>query len=280
MRLRRLSGIVLGMGITSLAAAASIDGMSVVSGGPIDVGWKASVSGGLSSAGSVNVGSKATVAGDIFSADTLTRGWKASVGTVHEAVGVDNLPGFPLPTVDLTPTGLSPLQLGGQETLNLTPGNYGDLTVGWKSAVTLSAGVYHFDSLHFDSQSKLVLDNSAGAIVLNVAGDARFDWKTRVERFSPDVGGHLTVGGDLRLADQVAFDSSALTAGLVAVGWKTNVSGKLFAHGSVALGDQSRVQGGGPAFPVGTSSTGSVVPEPATMILLVVAGLYSFRRLG
>jgi hypothetical protein len=263
---------------TPIAAAGLADvytstDLAVYSGGKTTVGWKSTVGGSIASWQDITIESQAAIDGDLLAGGAVSLGWKAEAGAVSEDLAPADFAGLALPQVDLAPSGLALTSISQYENRALAPGTFGNLAVDWRGSVTLSAGDYYFDQLSFGSESQLVLDTTDGPVTIHVAGDADFAWQTSVSQTADDGAAALIVGGRVGIADQIDFAASVLAGGPISVGWKTTVTGQLWAHDNITLSSEANVEGGSFGGFVGAA------PEPGTLIgLLIFTALLGPRR--
>ncbi|MET0793355.1 MAG: hypothetical protein ABW061_17675 [Polyangiaceae bacterium] len=118
--------------------------------GPVVLRARARVAGSIHSQGNVTVTPTATVTGPIVANTPFT-----PLDSISWTVN------FPTPTGDVL------LQPRAKRTL--APGSFGALTVQPSATLTLTSGTYYFQSLDFESQAIVSLDDSRGPISIYVA---------------------------------------------------------------------------------------------------------------
>ena len=119
--------------------------------------------------GPVVVRPRARVVGSIRSQGNVTVDPTASV---NPGPVVANTPFTPLDSISWTVTFPSPsgdVLLQPRATRTLQPGSFGALTVQPSAKLTLTTGTYYFQSLDFESQALVSLDDSRGPITIYVA---------------------------------------------------------------------------------------------------------------
>jgi hypothetical protein len=129
-----------------------------------------SLVGDIFSVSGVTARNRVRVEGDIFSMSPVSLHQGALVvGSVHENLAALPLPASPALPSDLLPAlPLTPIQTQPGSNVMLPPGAY---TVGdFKSGVTLSlqSGVYVFDELRLQPQVRVLIDLSAGPVLIVV----------------------------------------------------------------------------------------------------------------
>ncbi|MEP7051031.1 MAG: hypothetical protein ABJB12_11790 [Pseudomonadota bacterium] len=149
------------------------------------VGVEASL-GQLVSVAPVTVKDRAKVHGDLTSSGALWLG----VGVVVDGVQHPNQPGL-LPgdqetlQVELGGTSLGNISLEppntGERVTTLTPGRYGAVVIKSRNRVNLTTGSYVLDSLQVEPGARLVLNDSAGAVLVSVRDSLLFKGLVQAE---------------------------------------------------------------------------------------------------
>jgi hypothetical protein len=148
-------------------------GLAVNSGtGATSLGADAAV-GDLLGGGTVALRERSLVARNVQAAGALTRQNGATVnGTVTQKTPLRSRVNRSwLVAFSDSATNVN---LAWGQTQTLSPGAYGAVTVNAGGKVTLKAGTYDINSLKLEPQSTLVLDTSAGAVVVNVRNELVF----------------------------------------------------------------------------------------------------------
>ncbi len=240
---------------------------AVYSGSNLSVGWSASIGGDAVAGGALQLGGSATVEGNLFARSSITTGWDSSFGATYGEVGASLFDDWTFPPLDMKPNGGQALSALSDSTLSLSPGTYGDISAQWRGNLELTAGRYYFDSLTLGDEAKILLDASAGDVLVYVAGDTSLAWKNSITRYGS--GGSLfSIGGNLNVGTENFVDSSLLVGGPATVGWDSQVTGQLFAYGDVAIGDQAVING----------DQLLAIPEPGTVLLVLIGVAVLARR--
>jgi hypothetical protein len=125
--------------------------------------------GNVWSVGAVTLRDRARVAGFVRSQRAVTI---AATASVNPGPVVANTAFTPLDSISWTVTFPSPtgnVTLQTRERRTLAPGSYGALTVQPTATLTLTAGTYYFQSVDFEAQAAVALDDRNGPIHLYVA---------------------------------------------------------------------------------------------------------------
>lgn len=154
---------------------------------------------------------------------------------------------FPgIPTYSVTP-GTGSQYFNGPNPQTIVPGRYGNVGLNSGAKVTLTAGVYEFASLSLGANSSLVLNNTAGAIKIRVAGKIVVD-NVAMTTIQPMKDGNTTVEFYSAYANQydaaITIQAGSTPAlgdfiapnGLISVN-RRNVLG--YAHGKYAKVESS-----------------------------------------
>jgi RHS repeat-associated protein len=116
------------------------------------------------------------------------------------------------------------------------PGSYGDIAVKSRSHLKVRSGTYYFNSLSFESQSELDIDNSAGPVFLYVRTNFAFSGSV-VETNRTHMNFLFGVAGNGSIALQTAF-RGVLVAPFASVSLPTDSSvghvGAFFANSLIA----------------------------------------------
>ncbi len=195
----------------------------------------------------VNLRSYGTVFGTVVSSGAVTRQQHATVNNdpvVNEGAIFQNVPLTPLSEVAIPyafPAAMAPvasIQNGADVTLS--PGGYQSTKVSGStstavSTLRLGSGTYYFEELRVEPGSKLVIDNSGGAVLIFVRGLLHF--AGTVEHTQPSQYNILYV-----TFDQAAVGGVSFRGTLVAPNWHLSLysapnssfvgwhSGSFFAH--------------------------------------------------
>ncbi len=148
--------------------------------------------------------SRARVEGDLTLAGTLQRQDNVViVGTLTEGAAV-SAPSIPTRTVTFGSTDLT--VENGQNAIWL-PGNYRDGLVRARGSVVLSAGTYNFRALNIEPDVDVILDTSAGAININIAGALEFGDRSEISASDGSrVAFYTNAGGTVRIGTDVVFN--------------------------------------------------------------------------
>jgi hypothetical protein len=135
------------------------------------VGCDAS-SGSVVSKGSIALRDRARVIGDATSAGTITVGNGGSVtGTRRPNASVEPY-GEQTLDVSFDSPPIGPVQLEppntGERVTTLSPGHYTTVNIKSRNRVNLTAGSYQFNSLDLEPQSRFVIDDSTGPVLIDV----------------------------------------------------------------------------------------------------------------
>ena len=133
---------------------------SIVSAGPVLVSG-AKVTGNVLSSGLVTLRNGGVVSGS-----------RRSYVPVTPFQSVTILVGFDGPS--LGPIQLEPPNGGGERATTVPPGHYSNVTIKSRNRVNLSSGAYQFDSLTLEPQARLVIDDAAGPVYLDVRDSLLF----------------------------------------------------------------------------------------------------------
>lgn len=144
--------------------------------------------------GSVELRNDATVFGDLTTSGTLqVQGGAQVLGTSNPgAPGL--IPSVQEPfTVDFG--GISqgdvhvdPPSGPGEGVRSLSPGRYGRVTIKSGNRLELSSGTYHFDEFSLEPQTRIVLNDAAAPVYVNIRD--QFHYKSRIESAT---GGHPAI---------------------------------------------------------------------------------------
>jgi hypothetical protein len=141
-----------------------------------------SVVGEVWSASAVLLGSGARVLGQVHAQDVVVGPQAQIVGGIDRAT----------PLVPPTVTSWTVVFTGTPRDVNLTsgkstqnPGRYGTLRVAGGAELTLNAGAYFIDTLRLDANSKLVLNQDAGPVLLYVGNSLQWRASVRSTRNTP-----------------------------------------------------------------------------------------------
>ena len=141
--------------------------------GQVGIGVGAKV-GTISSVGNVLLRSNSQVSGDVNLSGTLTQQTGVVIqGVVHRGASLS-----PADTLAWAITWPSTSRGDrivpvGQQAVE-APGRLGNVTVNGSASLKLSSGTYYVDSLTFESQSKLIVDQSAGPVTVYTRGGFTF----------------------------------------------------------------------------------------------------------
>ncbi len=137
-----------------------------------NVGVEASV-GAISSAASVTLSDRAKVYGDITTQGSLQVGNSVLLGGVQRT----NQTGLTPPDQETIEIEFGGTSLGnvtleppnsGEHVTSLAPGRYGQVVIKSRNRVNLVSGVYTFDTFQLEPQARIVVDDSAGPVLINV----------------------------------------------------------------------------------------------------------------
>lgn len=141
----------------------------IAAGGSIELG-ASSASGNVFAGGNVTLRNYAAVTGNVVAGGLIAQqGATVSGRTVAPAF-------VSRPSLDWSvpfSTGADVIPVQGT-TRTLSPGTYGKAQIFANTTLRLSAGTYYFNSMTFESNSALLLDESAGAVVIYVKQDFTF----------------------------------------------------------------------------------------------------------
>lgn len=241
-------GDIIFSGNVNIGGGSTVTG-SVHSGGTVTTGSNATVTQDIVAAGNVTIGGGNTIGGNVQSGGNITAGSNSTITGAAEAVGTVTLGGSstagstavgaPAPTpvtyMPVATPGASTFSAGGLNqatggggTLNLLADVYGALSTGSNATVNLSAGTYFFDSLTLGGGTKVNLDLSLGAIIINIVGGLTT---------GSNIDFLLSNGGD---ASDVLFE----VLGNATIGGGNEWIGTLFAIDStVTFGSNSFITG-------------------------------------
>jgi hypothetical protein len=128
-----------------------------------------SQTGSIITKGAVFLRDRAVVNGDIRAGGTITTQNLTTVtGSSTQNTTVSLPAGRDLTGVVFPSSNAGPVTLAPDATRALAPGAYAAVMVNSRATLTLRAGTYYFDTLDLEPQSKLNLDQSAGAVLLYV----------------------------------------------------------------------------------------------------------------
>ncbi len=157
--------------------------------------------------------------------------------------------------------GSQSVSVGRGDVIVLDPGAYKDLVAASRGEIHLTAGEYDFRKMMLSDASKIIVDTSAGDVIINVQDKL---WAGRNVMVIRNGAGEITV----RTKKDIMFGAGAdVSANLTAfddlsIGANSTLAGSFFyAADNLAIGDGVAVSGGGGA-----------VPEPGTLSLLLVGG--------
>ena len=144
----------------------------------------------------------------------------------------------------------------------LAAGRYAGVTLDAGSTLTLSAGTYNFSSLYLSSGSKILANTSAGNVIINIA--------STVSTASNSLFGNLgtgsllmQTGGDLYMNANSRFEGSLISYSSMTLDQGTIVTGSVYSSGAMYLNNNVNIGGSG-SLPV--------IPEPASVSLLLLGG--------
>ncbi len=128
--------------------------------------------GAIVSVGSVTLSDRDVMSGRIKTSGTITLGNGDSIGgptTSSTSVSLPNLSQYQVQFPTTFAPGLT-LQPGTSG--SLAPGAYQATTVNSRAKLSLTAGTYFFTSVDFEPQANVVLNDSAGPVIINVQTSA------------------------------------------------------------------------------------------------------------
>jgi photosystem II stability/assembly factor-like uncharacterized protein len=159
------AGSSISLGDRSTVLDAAGNGLPVASAGTglVDVGADVRV-GSITAAGSVSLRSRAAVLGNVVFGGTLSQQQGSTIqGTSSRSTTLT--PADTLSwTVTFPASSNGPVQVEPQQTTVIPPGRFD--TVSVHGTLRLSSGTYFMDSLDLESQSKLLLDQANGPVVI------------------------------------------------------------------------------------------------------------------
>jgi len=133
---------------------------SIVSAGPVLVSG-AEVTGNVTSAGLITLRNGGTVSG-------LQRSFVQVTPFQNVTIPVS----FDAPS--LGPIQLEPPNGAGERVTSVPPGHYSNVNIKSRNRVNLASGAYQFDSLTLEPQARLVIDDTAGPVYLDVKNSLLF----------------------------------------------------------------------------------------------------------
>ena len=145
--------------------------------------------GTLTAQGSIDLADRSRVEGDVQAGGQIRPGNQVTV-TGQQRSGVSLAP-FSTETITIDFGGPSsgdvsleppPPPQTGERVTDLAPGTYGRITIKSRNRVNLRAGVYNVNELTLEPQARFVLDDAAGAVLLNVKTNLL--WKGAVQSLS------------------------------------------------------------------------------------------------
>jgi len=252
-----IDGRVLAAGeiyLNSYASAGGLEGRSSLSLAP-----NATVGGNVVGAAYVGLGAKATVQGHLSYGTSY---WANATAHILGSAGQNTMTpdtwegSFRTAPVFEVPSGSIYYAAGSDTTL--APGDYGTMSVAQGSVLRLSAGTYDVSSLWVGAGTQILVDTSAGNVVLNF-------------------GTGLSTSADV-LFDATGAGSLVINArDYVYLGTNSYVDGSVYSYGSLDVAAGGSIYGqayaattaylGSGASVMGVHST-TVVPEPATLVLM------------
>ena len=213
----------LGVGATLVGRGANVHA-NLTSVAPIEVGERARIDGTIESAGAIRLDRRVSVGG-------ATRpSWDVSPRTFGWEVSWPSWEGSPI----TVPSGAY---------WSLVPGVFGPVTLGPDAAVLLRSGSYHLSSLETAPGSRLVIDDSAGPVIVHVRGTTLLGGEMSSARrgrgvLLVSVGPFVDVGGPL--AGTIVAPSAEVR---LAATFEPHV-GQVFAR-KIMLDDGGRILLGG-----------------------------------
>jgi len=288
-------------------ASIGISSLTLYSGGSLNMGGLANVTGSVAGVNSVSL-AMAAGAGDIYSETCIYLGvnshargnvWandKVSLEGISRVDGNVTTQGKYLKAASATVTGQTVLgrdatllvlpsmdtasdsgKLGRKSiwegrntTTDLASGSYKTVGFDRNATLNLSAGTYTMKSFSMERDGLVNVDTSSGDVILNVhSGFAAGDNVV----FNTLGDGDLFVNvfdKNVKLDNNVTMDATVrVFKGKFAAGTDANLTGTFHASSDITLGQGSQVTYG---------SAGGAVPEPATIALLSCGGAMCILR--
>ncbi len=230
----------------------------------ITIDMNGNVSGNLTANGNITINKNSSILGDIQYNGKYSLGKKATVSgkVIYGNADADLWNSTLISSPTQWTTGATDLYYAHNSIHSLIPGSYASLSTSSNATIYLSAGVYNFSSVWLGQGSKLIVDTSDGAVIMNVAGD--FSTSSSVAIGGQDKG-HFIIRskGNIGMGTaNIGYGSFQSLEGELTLSGSSNITGSVYASKSVWIGDNSSLK---------YQNFSSTVPEPATIAILFPA---------
>jgi|GEM_PF-3727423 len=239
---------------------------AVTAGGDAALRENVTTHGDLRASGDVSIRRDSTILGDVVHGGSISLGRNVTItGDVSQGLAQPNTWAGTFRDVPTLGTSSgAEISHGHGSDVALAPGDYGRLRIERDSTLRLSAGEYNFESGSFGRDVRILLDNSAGDIMLNFVHEAAFGRGDVIDLLG-DTGGGLLFqsGGDARFGrDSVIEGDFRVFGGELTLDDNVTLTGTLYGQGRISLGERVSV----------------AVPSPAGTSVLAMVGLLSMAR--
>lgn len=148
-------------------AKATVSTTYASSGIQVEVGTDTKI-GPITSYGNVELRDRASITGDITAAGTVRTGNFVTVtGNVNQSAALAPATSIQW-NAKVDGPNLGPLSLEPDTTKDIATGRYANGAVKSRSTLTLHSGTYYFDDLMIEPQSKLILDDALGPVLIYI----------------------------------------------------------------------------------------------------------------
>jgi hypothetical protein len=257
-------------------------------GSSVSIGSNSNITGDIGAGtGKISLGSNTAMFGDVLGNNSISIGSKSTItGDVRPGIGYkiskpsnvtitgSTQPGsfsfntFDLPALDQlqqSTIGTDNIYGPRYSTTTLLPDEYRDWSFDKNNTLNLSAGAYSLKNFWVDRDSVVNVDTSAGDVILNIAG--QFSTGTNVS-FSKSGSGNLFInvfGHNVWLEDNVKLSAVLkVYGGDFGVDKSAQLAGRFYATGDIWLGRNTQLE----------YISSQVIPEPSTLVIFAVMGLF------
>ncbi len=260
---------MLGSGYSVLTNGSISTGTGVQIDGDLGAGrsiWLADrtiVNGNVNTDGGISTGNNVAVTGDLNYSSSF---WMPGSSSVSGEINIQSWNAPQISDINIS-AGNTSLYYASNSTVELISGSYSSMTVSSGSTVYLSSGTYNFSSVWLDRNVNIIADTSAGDVIINSARS--FSTSSNVKLSSIGTGFISIVSGDsyyLGSNNDIAANLLAKNSG--SIDSRTVITGAVYASNSIWLGSDVSI----------TPAVAPVVPEPATVLLLMAAFPYLKKR--
>lgn len=194
-----------------ISAATAVDG-SIHGNDDVDVnrGAPTVIDGSISAVDDIDINSDNLITGDVSAGDDLDNDGTV-IGTAAGNALVDPIA---LPVLAAYSAGSDDVDVEDGDDIALPPGSYRDVVVERDGTLRLSTGEYFMDELEFGTDTRLIVDATAGEVIVNIVSDLEFG-----QRMVVSIVGNTT--------DKLTFNN--LQSRSIEIGRESTVLGNIIA---------------------------------------------------